>query len=222
MELQTLTTMSECSVKQTAADTSLRVSAIRPPSHHDRHDPLPSQPLIPTSSCLDICATEVTALAYLSKDVGLQGALDQVESGHVKQIRDLYGPKDSKKRGSANKEVWNKLKGAVTKRERLYEVFQSDFGGDRDRLLDFFTVPSDSIKRKKRRSDGEVVSLYRPFRLVVEANFWCEMDIQQEKSKSDYLDLATGRFSNEKWVEKWGHQNRWEIWRKLGLERYTK
>lgn len=200
---------------------AVNASAIPPPSPHDLR-PSKSQPLIPASSSLDICTTEVTALAYLSKEVGLQGALDQVESGHVKQIWELYGPKDSKKRGSANKEVWTKLKGAVTKRERLYEIFQSDFGGDRVRFLDFFTVPSDSIKRKKRRSDGEVMSSYRSFRLVVEANFWCEMDVQQEKSKSDYLDLATGEFSNEKWVEKWGHRNKWEIWHKLGLERYTK
>jgi hypothetical protein len=147
---------------------------------------------------------------------GLRDVIEQVESGQVKRIRDLYGPKSKKNTATDTTGVsWNKIKGTITKRERIYDQLVKQFGGDKDRFFDFFTIQGTSRKRKNRNGNDELQAL----RKVADAIPHCMGDVTREKEMAIYLN-SSGQFSNELWAQKWAGKNDWEVWRELGKEQY--
>ncbi|KAJ7588361.1 hypothetical protein C8J56DRAFT_890161 [Mycena floridula] len=167
---------------------------------------------------LAACNQEIMALDYLNKQSGLRQAIKQVEDGIVKEVRARYGPKDGK-RGSADKEVWEKLKGAITRRERVYKVLQEDFLGSTESFFAFFTVPTGtSRKRSAQGKEKEVVESLRSYRKIAEAIPKCIDDLVEERAQPGYT--VDGIFQTDIWDKRWGSKNAWEIWRELGKERY--
>jgi len=149
----------------------------------------------------------------------LRDAIEQVENGAVSRVRECYGPRD----GRAADEMWGRLKGKITKRERLYALLTGAFKGDKDNFFDYFTIPeSPGCKNKKQRSSKgshcrrKLVGL----RLVVEAIPHCQKDLQDERRNAVYVDPVSGCFSEELWMAVWGDWNDWHVWRALGKECY--
>jgi hypothetical protein len=162
---------------------------------------------------LRTCGMDIQALNTAN---GLRNVIEQVESGQVKRIRDLYGPKSGKNTATDTTGVsWNKIKGTITKRERIYDQLVKQFGGDKDRFFDFFTIQGTSRKRKNRNGNGELQAL----RKVADAIPHCMGDVTREKEMAIYLN-SSGQFSNELWAQKWAGKNDWEVWRELGKEQY--
>lgn len=138
----------------------------------------------------------------------------------MQAIWDLYGPDRTRKAADAPIVQWKRIKGTITKRERLYEQFMKQFSGDKDRFFAFFTINKDESSRKrKRKGDLEDGGQLRAMRKVVEAIPRCIADVAYEKGLPKYLD-ETGDFSEVLWEETWAGKNNWEIWRAVGKERY--
>jgi len=153
---------------------------------------------------------DVTAL---NKANGIRQAITQVKSGEVQVIRDKYCPKSRKEPSNL---VWNSIKNAISRRERLYLQLQNQFSGDEDRFFTFFTLTPDQVQAKKKKR-GENL---RGMRKLVEAISRMEKDIVVQKQHSQYLG-SDGQFSMALWQATWGNQNDWEVWRQLGLETYN-
>lgn len=157
------------------------------------------------ASILDVCERQIDAL---TRAEGLRDVIDQVKSGRVQAIRDKYGPQ----KGRTSNPMWGKIKGAVTRRERLYEVlFRDEFGEDESRFFTFFT--------RERKSAQQEDSL-QAFRPVVQAIPHMQADIKAEKTKPCYFD-SSGYFSDVIWQDVWEGQNNMEIWRAIGKENYS-
>lgn len=110
----------------------------------------------------------------------------------------------------------------MNKHERVYKVLCDAFAGDEDKFYEYFTVRNEELAaRKRKRKAGTDPDLnLRAYQLVAEAIPRCKFDINKEKQHSRYRDI-TGGFSDELWRTQWKNQNDWEVWRALGLERYT-
>ena len=191
--------------------------------------PAPSKsPVVPPASgpcmvndmaVLSSCRLDIESIQRVQ---GLRDAIEQVESGAVGRVRERYGPKD----GRAADEMWGRLKGKITKRERLYSLLTGAFEGDKDSFFEYFTVSTRSkchsavqmkqCSGKQGRSEHKLVAL----RLVVEAIPHCQKDLEDERKDARYVDQMTGQFSDELWRAVWGCQNDWYVWRALGRERY--
>ncbi|KAG1858357.1 hypothetical protein DFJ58DRAFT_781829 [Suillus subalutaceus] len=178
--------------------------------------PSPSPPVLPhvTSdmTVLNSCQLDIESM-QCAQD--LHHAIEQVENGAVGRIRERYGPRDDR----AAEAMWGRLKGKVTKRERLYGLLTSTFQGDKDSFFQFFTVSApvnDKKRRSGKRSEPKLVAL----RLVVEAILHCQRDLADERMNVRYIDPASGWFSEQLWRAVWGDRNDWYIWRKLGKEWY--
>lgn len=160
------------------------------------------------ASILNVCESDIEAL---TRAEGLRDVIAQVKSGQVRAIRDKYGPQ----KGRNSNSMWGRIKGAVTRRERLYEVlFKQEFGEDESRFFAFFT--REQRATKKRVPEEETLWA---FRLVVQAIPHMQADIQAERTKLCYSD-SSGGFSDEIWQDKWQGQNNMEIWRAIGKENY--
>jgi hypothetical protein len=72
-------------------------------------------------------------------------------------------------------------------------------------------------KKRKARESTDHEKL-RPLRLVVEAIPHREKDLAAEKMQEHYQD--NGTFSEDLWLAKWDAQNKREIWRAIGTEKY--
>lgn len=184
------------------------------------------------ATVLDQCKLDIQSL---KRAEGLRDVISQVESGEVQRIREQYGPQH----GRAALVQWASIKGAVTKRERVYRVLEADFRGDKNAFFAFFTDPevtnessTKAMRRKKRRRTdsnlgdypktaiGDVHDNLRAFRRVVEAIPRVEAIVKVEMAKDEYQDSATGEFSQDLWDQRWHGANGWEIWRALGKEYY--
>lgn len=171
------------------------------------------------------CANDAAILASgnleveaLERASGLIDALDQLERGDVKHMRDKYGPQP----GRPHNPLWAKIKVSVSRRERLHHQLNDpkEFNGDKLRFLDFFASaprrPSKHTRKGKGKAEG---GQYPPFRLLVEAIPHRDHDIAEEKAKPHYQG-QDGSFSEMAWVGAWQGANDWEIWRKLKKEHY--
>jgi hypothetical protein len=153
-------------------------------------------------------------IAALNKANGLQEAITQVKSGEVQAIHNKYCPMSRKEPSNL---VWNSIKNAISRRERLYRQLEFQFGGDEGRFFAFFTLTPEQLQSKKKRKKGETL---RGMRKLVEAITHMENDIAAERTHLEYLG-SDGHFATTLWQEKWGnHVNDWEVWRQLGLETY--
>lgn len=175
-----------------------------------------SPPVLPhvasDMSVLDSCQLDIESM---QRAQNLRDAIEQVESGAVGRIRERYGPRDDR----AAEAMWGRLKGKVTKRERLYGLLTGTFEGDKEHFFRFFTAsaPTDNKKQRSgKRSKLKLISL----RLVVEAIPHCQRDLADERASVRYIDPVSGRFSEQLWREAWGSRNDWQIWRELGKEWY--
>ncbi|EED78054.1 predicted protein [Postia placenta Mad-698-R] len=148
---------------------------------------------------LDACQKDFAALEHVT---GIHDVVAQIENGSVARLRTQYG----------GTRAWETIKVGICRREHLYGELQDAFGGDKDRFYAFFAEPPDPRKRRKQDS-------LRSYRLVVEAIPHRKKDIAHEQLKLEYQDVF-GTFSEQCWRERWKSMNDWEIWRKLGLERY--
>ncbi|KAJ7585891.1 hypothetical protein C8J56DRAFT_891752 [Mycena floridula] len=128
------------------------------------NNPLPSVNPGPETqnAMLSACDEDILALDFLNKETGLRQAISQVENGLVNQVRGRYGPKDGK-RGTADAAVWDKLKVAITRRERVYKVLQNDFLGNKEAFFMFFTAPTSSRKRGSKGKEKEAGESLRSY-----------------------------------------------------------
>ncbi|GJE89367.1 hypothetical protein PsYK624_054660 [Phanerochaete sordida] len=167
----------------------------------------------PEAAALRSCELDIDSL---ERPANLREVLDQLESGHVERIRKAYGPSA----GRASSPQWKGIRNTVTKRERLYEVFKTDFASDRCAFLSFFRIPAAAKKRKGQKPQNAEQEAFRPFRAVVEAIPHVTEDIDTEMAKAEYRGGVSGEFSDALWKARWGTMNRWEVWRALDLELY--
>ena len=112
--------------------------------------------------------------------------------------------------------MWANIKVTITRRERLFAELQNEFHGDKDKFFSFFTTANTSTSKKRKVT--EPTEKLRPLRLVVEAIPHRDKDLAAEKMQELYQD--NGTFSEDLWVTKWDAQNKWEIWRAIGKEKY--
>ncbi|THH30977.1 hypothetical protein EUX98_g3219 [Antrodiella citrinella] len=182
-----------------------------------------------TLSVLESCQPEAV-IRSLQKASGLRDVIRQMKNGEVQAYRARYGPSSQGEGGSvarAHKD-WNTLNVTITRRERIYREFLTEFKGDEDRFFKFFTVDLDdesngsSSSARKRKHKSPDVEQLRPLRLVAEAIPHVNRDIEVEKARSLYRDPNTAEFSHELWEKKWEGCNKWEVWRELGKEVYRK
>jgi hypothetical protein len=152
---------------------------------------------------LAACEVDIEAL---NRAEGLRDVIAQVKSGQVQAIRQKYGPQI----GRVTDPMWAKIKGAVTRRERLYALFEQEFGSNEGQFFAFF-------RRDRRKGDRE--DSLQAFRQVVQAIPHMERELAAEKEKSTYLD-DSGTFSEAVWESTWNGANKMEIWRAIGKENY--
>ncbi|KAJ7137298.1 hypothetical protein C8R46DRAFT_1357612 [Mycena filopes] len=213
-------------VQRDPGSNHLPTSAVTLPSAAGPSTALPSStstvpPRVshPEAAVLDDLSTVV---AGLERCQGLQAIIQQIESGAVQAIRDRYGPSKPGHRGTADPS-WPRYSNLVSKRERLYRILIQDFGGNKERFFNFFSVPP-PVAKKRKRADDEPTTVedhYRSFRKIVEAVPWCEADLATERRNNQYLG-ADGNFSEDLWKGRWKTSNGWEVWREIGRERYVK
>jgi hypothetical protein len=171
----------------------------------------PTQLVSEDQAILQACQAEFDALSRASS---LREVIEQVEEGHVQQIRDRYGPR----KGRRPHPLWENVKVTVNRRERLYAQLMHEFAGDKVCFFDFFTrQPQDESgsSKGKRKVSGE--SLFA-LRKVVEAIPRRDKDLRGERLRDVYRD-DEGGFSEVKWQDRWGLMNSWEVWRAMGMER---
>ncbi|KAF8521808.1 hypothetical protein JB92DRAFT_3094344 [Gautieria morchelliformis] len=156
--------------------------------------PSPSAPTwpvpIPTSfassssqlAALTACDQDIEVMAHTE---GLCEVLEQVQSGLVQCLRDRYGPGKDKKADP----LWATLSQQISRRERLARDFESEFQGDMERFLGFFTYTG-SVRRKvevKTRSMHLLVTKDIPNHTK---------RLEQEQQQEHYKD-EKGVFSKE-------------------------
>jgi hypothetical protein len=151
----------------------------------------------------------------LKKAEDLSEVIDQVVRGDVKRIRDKYGPLA----GRAPDPMWESMKVTVTRRERIYREFSEQFDGNKHRFHNFFTLAQADRGKGKRKPKNGGPAL-RSLRKAAGAIPNVRKAMKAEKAKQEYLDDG-GSFCEVLWKEKWGDLNEWEVWRALGLEKYT-
>ncbi|KAK7006980.1 hypothetical protein R3P38DRAFT_3325928 [Favolaschia claudopus] len=145
-----------------------------------------------SSSDSAILSSGNLTIEALKKAEGLRDVISQVENGEVARIRELIT-----------------LKITVNRRERVANELRNEFNGDKDRFFTFFTVAQDSQNALKKRKKSQPAEELRPLRLVVEAIV--------------HRDRAfNGVFVAELWEGKWAGKNKWEIWRAIGKEDYSR
>ncbi|KAJ7159816.1 hypothetical protein C8R43DRAFT_345514 [Mycena crocata] len=159
-----------------------------------------------------ILASGGVSVQALEKADGLRDVIQQHESGEVAKIRALYGPQA----GRDTDLMWGKIKVTITRRERLAAEFETQFNGDKEKFFSFFAKPDPPSKSKGK--SGKQGKRLRPLRRVVEAIPHRERDLLTEQQREEYQ--KDGTFAEELWAQKWGGQNRWEIWRAIGKEKY--
>jgi hypothetical protein len=152
---------------------------------------------------------------------GLEEVIAQVENGAVGEMRRLYGPCG---RNQGGKPEWKTLKCTINKRERIYEQLVVEFGSNKDKFFEFFTIgddlqPAASWKGKGKRKRAEGMRQLRSSNKVAEAIPHRDVDLATEKQSSVYQEKL-GCFSQQLWDTRWAGLNKWEIWRVLGKERY--
>jgi hypothetical protein len=202
----------------TPLPSSTPLHPLLPPSASETSLASPAQ-LKKQADLLQTCTVDIQALNTAN---GLRDVISQVESGQVQRIRDLYGPKPMKTTATTITTItttptvkWKNIKGTITKRERIYEQFDSQFKKDKNRFFNFFIIQDTSRKRKHKGGDEELQAM----RKVVEAIPRCKADVKSEMKRQIYLD-SSGQFSDELWAQKWAGKNHWEVWRELGKEWY--
>ena len=166
-----------------------------------------------------ILASGELVIEALEHATNLREVVEQLERGDVQRIRDKYGPQQ----GRASDRIWARIKVTVNRRERLYHQLKDpgEFNDDKDHFFKFFTatrntsMPATGRKRKVAEGDLGMV----PYRRIVEAIPHRDKDIQEERGSPAYWD-ETGTFSSQRWHERWGNSNNWEIWRVLEKEHY--
>lgn len=138
----------------------------------------------------------------------IKQAIEQVESGEVQAIRDLIGPKAGR---SSNKQ-WRSIKSVVTRRERMYSVYEEDFGNDMASFLQYFSKPAPASGQKRKAQATEVEGrILCSFTQVTETLMpGMEVAIKAEKEKEAYKD--NGIFYEALWREKWSDKHRFEVW----------
>ncbi len=179
----------------------------------------PSTPAtVPTTNRPTTIQTVLAAgkaeIQAIERASGLRDILLQREE--VARLRNLYGPKTDTREPS--NPLWSQMKMALTRRERIYNELDTQFGGDSARFLKFFTKSEPVVPRKRKRPhDLDPKESLQPFRRVVEAIKRRNNDISTEKRQAVYL-TASHEFSQSLWHQRWGDQNDWEVWRALGKE----
>ena len=169
-----------------------------------------------------ILASCELVIESLEHATNLQEVVEQLERGDVQRIRDKYGPRQ----GRASDQIWPRIKVTVNCRERLYHQLKDpgEFNSDKEHFFKFFTAthPSNTSNtpatgRKRKAAEGDLGMV--PYRRIVEAIPHRDKDIREERESPAYRD-ETGSFSGQRWHEKWGNLNNWEIWRLLEKEYY--
>ncbi|TFY81454.1 hypothetical protein EWM64_g2559 [Hericium alpestre] len=114
---------------------------------------------------LKACEEEILSLESTED---LRDILEQVKNGRVQRMRDRYSPQPGRK---ANPN-WKNVKVTVNRCERLYREFVGEFGADKARMFNFFSVEP----RKQRRGlkgSGDL----RPSRPIADAIPCMHVDI---------------------------------------------
>ncbi|KAJ6595447.1 hypothetical protein B0H10DRAFT_2328558, partial [Mycena sp. CBHHK59/15] len=175
---------------------------------------LPAAHVEPSTS-LDsiILASGSIAVEALNRADNLRDVIAQHESRVVVNIRKLYGPQ----KGRATNPMWAKIKVTIMWCERLAVELESKFKGDKEKFFSFFTTTDAGPSRRKHKST-EAVEKLRPLRLVVQAIPHRDKDLHAEQQLEEYQN--NGVFSEDLWMQKWDGQNKWEIWRAIGKEKY--
>lgn len=167
------------------------------------------------SASLDsiVLASGSITIEALKRADSLRDVILQHEQGDVAHIRELYGPQKNR----ATNPMWGKIKGTITRRERLALELAQEFSGDKEKFFEFFAVPVAPLHGRKRKS-AELEERLRPLRLVVQAIPHRDKDLAAEQTLPEYQ--IDGVFSNDLWLQKWDGLNKWEVWRAIGKERY--
>jgi hypothetical protein len=168
------------------------------------------------ASLLEACSYDIKALQQANS---LDEVIAQVERGDVAEIRKQYGPQGQCKGG---KPEWKSLKVTVNKRERIYKQLMNEFNGDKDQFFRFFTIGNlegEASRRKGKRKRAEAECQLMASNKVAEAIPHRDKDLDEEMASAAYQD-EQGGFSQDLWDARWRGQNRWEIWRSLGKEKY--
>lgn len=113
---------------------------------------------------------------------------------------------------------WESIKNTITRRERVYLVYQQEFQGNWEAFAAYLQVELPSTgkggKRKKPGDDGLI-----SFNLFANSMIHtCEDVIRKEKEKAIYM-TTDGYFSEHLWKEKWGSYNKFTVFHLLCLER---
>jgi hypothetical protein len=140
----------------------------------------------------DLLATFKMDIKSLMQANNIREAIQQVQQGEVKAIRNHYCPKSKK---DPSNPTWNSIKNAISHRERLYLQLQTQFCGDEDRFFAFFTLTSEELKHRRQTKGQEGL---RGMRKIVESISRMEAAIQKEKAISRYSD-SDGTFSPPLW-----------------------
>ncbi|KAJ7066767.1 hypothetical protein B0H15DRAFT_794362 [Mycena belliarum] len=190
----------------TSSSTSLSITAQTPLSPSTLA--VQSADSAPDSRILASGGMEIEAL---SRAEGLRDVIEQCENGAVAKIRELYGPQT----GREANPMWANIKMTITRRERVALELKNEFRGDKEKFFAFFTVPDSGSKKRKVTEPTEKL---RPLRRIVEAISRRNKDLTTEQQLEVYQN--NGVFSAELWEMKWSGNNKWEIWRAIGMERY--
>ncbi|TFY75231.1 hypothetical protein EWM64_g8783 [Hericium alpestre] len=176
--------------------------------------PLSHAPEPSTSRDGEVLDAAQANIKRLRQAVDLRDVIKQVEDGLVPEMRELYGPPPGQRK-AVDPVAWDGIKVTVNRHECLHEQLMGEFGGDKDHFFAFFAV-----EPRKLKKGGDTGRDLRPIRLVAEAIRHMSDDVQDEMRAQEYVDPRTGTFSHERWKERWGSANRWEIWRAIAREYY--
>lgn len=172
-----------------------------------------------TLEVLDSCSL---VRERLGRAKSLRDVIKQVRSGEVARYRAQFGPsEDANGKKKKAHEDWSHINVTITRRERIYEQLMTEFNGNEASFYTFFTAPTAiSSSRKRKRTTNE--DQLRALRPIAEAIPHMQDDIAAEQRALQYQDPQTRQFSLSRWQEQWGNQNKWEVWRALGKETYSR
>ncbi|KAJ7276738.1 hypothetical protein C8J57DRAFT_1583977 [Mycena rebaudengoi] len=183
----------------------------------------PALPVTPPTSLAPVASLDSIVLANgaisveaLKRAEGLRDVVSQIENGEVAKIRELYGPE----KGRPTNPMWATIKGTITRRERIAEELQNEFNGDKEKFFAYFTITDIPVAHGKKTRATLPAEKLRPLRLVSEAIPHRDTDLAAEKELAEYQE--NGLFSLDLWAKKWDGQNKWEIWRIIGKEKYSR
>ncbi|KAJ7291742.1 hypothetical protein C8J57DRAFT_1588329 [Mycena rebaudengoi] len=183
----------------------------------------PALPVTPPTSLAPVASLDSIVLANgaisveaLKRAEGLRDVVSQIENGEVAKIRELYGPE----KGRPTNPMWATIKGTITRRERMAEELQNEFNGDKEKFFAYFTITDIPVAHGKKTRATLPAEKLRPLRLVSEAIPHRDTDLAAEKELAEYQE--NGLFSLDLWAKKWDGQNKWEIWRIIGKEKYSR